>query len=175
MLVHTTVREQHSNPNTPHQDTDGESSAFWGVSKQMTPASKPNAPETLTLHHPDGRSHLGLAARDGGGGDDVSNLGGRLLGLTDHDGQLDRCRTTLEEDVLFAHKAKLLIVGIVGKGARLEVDRPLLSIGLGGQMFVSLISCISQRAHRLMEIGNIPCRSWSGLACEHNRGLGRGV
>lgn len=90
-----------------------------------------NTPETLTLHHPDGRSRLGLAARDGGGGDDVSNLGGGRLGLTDHDGQLDRAWSTLEEDILLANKSKLSIVGIIGEGARLKVHRPLLSIGLG--------------------------------------------
>lgn len=60
---------------------------------------------------------------------DVSNLGDGL-GLSHHDGQLDRNGPSLEEYLLFHNKPKLGVVSVVGQGARLKVHRPILSISL---------------------------------------------
>lgn len=72
----------------------------------------PGDAKSVHLHHLNRGGSLGLEAGDGG---DVSDLLDGL-GFTDHDCQLDRNGSTLEEDLLLDHEAKLLVVGVVGKG-----------------------------------------------------------
>lgn len=91
------------------------------------------------LAHFDGSSggdSLGLETVEGRG-KGVSNLGGGGLRFTDHDCQQNWDRSTLEEDFLLGHKAKLCVVGIVGQGTRLKVDRPVLSISLEGDVLAN--------------------------------------
>lgn len=70
-------------------------------------------PSLSSLNHLHRGGRLGLEAAGHGG--DVSDLLDRL-GFTDHDCQLDRNGSTLEENLLLDLEAKLLIVGVVGKG-----------------------------------------------------------
>ena len=95
----------------------------------MVDSHQPFARKPKTLKDP-----LDLAAcrnrnpHDGGGAG-VSNLANGL-GLTDHDREMHWRLATLERDVLLEFEAKLLVVGVIGRGARFEVDGAALSIGL---------------------------------------------
>jgi hypothetical protein len=60
----------------------------------------------------------------------VSDLATGHAGLTNHDGQTDGHGAALEEDVALDLEAELLVVGVVGLRAGLEVDRAVLGVRL---------------------------------------------
>lgn len=60
------------------------------------------------------------------------------IGLADHDGQADGVPSTLQEDVPLDLEAELLVVGVVGERAGLEIHGSVFGVGLD---YVHQTSC----------------------------------
>lgn len=146
---HLTTYPTHPHTRTPRsrggRGYDGESTQENSLPVERDPGGwtgcthhTPGCQPVRACHLPVASAHLshlhhgrGSPRLERGDGREASQPGGGPR-LAYHDGQLDRDGSALEEDLPLHDEPPLGVVGVVGQGARLEVDWPVLSISLQG-------------------------------------------